>query len=213
MRVLVVERKAGLGDGVVAQLDATGHEVVRCHAPGAPAFPCNALIEGEACPLDHHAVDVAMAIRGDEGGPTTEDEDGVRCAIRRQVPVMLVGNRDGASYAGWTKAEADPDDTELLAKAAAAVQAGFDPHVQAARDTCRQVLAQHDLADAAVDVEIKRSGNRLRCLLHVDATVDPLVAQMAAVRVVVALRSLEHELDVIDVDVIDAEGKMRRVTP
>jgi hypothetical protein len=64
-----------------------------------------------------------------------------------------------------------------------------------------------------VDVEIKRRGNRLRCVLHVDAVVDPLVAQMAAVRVVVALRTLEQELDVIDVDVIDAEGKMRRVTP
>ena len=213
MRVLVVERKAGLGDGVVAQLDATGHEVVRCHEPGSPAFPCNALIEGESCPLDHHAVDVAMAIRGDEGGPTTEDEDGVRCAIRRQVPVMLVGNRDGASYAGWTKGEADPDDDDLLAKAAAAVEAGFDPHVQAARATLRQVLSQHDLDDAAVDVEIKRRGNRLRCVLRVDAAVDPLVAQMAAVRVVVALRSLEQELDVIDVDVVDVDGKMRRVTP
>ena len=85
--------------------------------------------------------------------------------------------------------------------------------MQSARDTLRHVLTTHDLGDASVDVEIKRRGNRLRCVLHVDAVVDPLVAQMAAVRVVVALRTLEQELDVIDVDVIDAEGKMRRVTP
>ena len=68
-----------------------------------------------------------MAIRGDEGGPTTEDEDGVRCAIRRQVPVVLVGNRDGASYAGWTKSEVEATDADLLDKAAAAAQAGLRP--------------------------------------------------------------------------------------
>ncbi|HEY5155310.1 MAG TPA: hypothetical protein VIJ47_11285 [Acidimicrobiales bacterium] len=213
MRVLVVERKAGLGDGVTAQLDASGHEVVRCHEPGTPAFPCNAIVDGEVCPLDHHAVDVAMAVRGDEGGPTTEDEDGVRCAIRRNVPVVLVGNRDGASYAGWTKSEARETDVDLMDKTAEAAKAGFDRHAAAARETLGQVLDTHDIVSSSVDVEIHRTGNRLRCVLHVDALVDPMVAQMAAVRVVVALRTLEQELDVIDVDVVDAEGKLRRVTP
>jgi hypothetical protein len=213
MRVLVVEREAGIGDGVVEQLDAGGHEVVRCHEPGTPAFPCNALVEGEECPLDHAPVDVAMAVRGDQGGPMTEDEGGVRCAIRRHVPVVLVGSRDGASYAGWTDRQVSTANDELVAEAVEAAHAGFNRHLSAARQTLRQVLDQHGIDAPSVDVEIHRTDNRLRCVLHVDALVDPMVAQMAAVRVVVAMRLLEHELDVIDVDVVDAEGRLRRMTP
>lgn len=213
MRVLVVERESGGGAGVVEQLGEAGHEVVRCHEPDGPAFPCNALLEDAVCPLEGAPVDVALAVRGEHGGPTTEAEDGVRCAIRRRVPVVLVGSRDGASYAGWVTDAAEATDPDLLDRTADAARAGFDQHVRIARETLRQVLDTHGIDSPSIDIDITRRDNRLRVVLHVDAPVDRLVAQMAAVRVVVAMRSLEQQLDVIDVDVVDAEGRLRRVTP
>ena len=54
-----------------AALEEAGFGVLRCHEPGAPAFPCNALIEGRTCPLDV-GFDVVATVRArplDTHGP------------------------------------------------------------------------------------------------------------------------------------------------
>ena len=102
-----------------------GHEIERCHEAGSSAFACRAVGDDSRCPLDDAPVDVVVAARGADGGPTTEDEAGVRCAVQRRVPVVLVGNRAGASFAGWEATTSDGGPAELLDRVEWAARAGF----------------------------------------------------------------------------------------
>ena len=64
MRILVVESDRHTADQAIADLQAAGHEIARCHERGAPAFPCNALSDGGSCPLDSGSgVDVLLDYR------------------------------------------------------------------------------------------------------------------------------------------------------
>ena len=51
-RVLVVGTDDWAIEQSAAALEEAGFGVLRCHEPGEPEFPCNALIEGRTCPLD-----------------------------------------------------------------------------------------------------------------------------------------------------------------
>ena len=90
MRVLVVESEPAAAGDVVNVLEAAGHEVVRCHEEGLPAFPCNGILRG-SCPVDANAVDVAVTARSHVHPTPTPLEDGMTCAIRHEVPLVLVG--------------------------------------------------------------------------------------------------------------------------
>src|SRR5205807_4199387 len=63
LKVLVLESDQGAADVAREELTAAGHVVLRCHEPGAPAFPCNALAKDQRCPLDAADVDVALDVR------------------------------------------------------------------------------------------------------------------------------------------------------
>ena len=63
MRVLVVGTMPAAIGRAEDQLHAEGHDVVRCHEPGRPSFPCAGLIEGRVCPLEDDPVDVVVAAR------------------------------------------------------------------------------------------------------------------------------------------------------
>jgi len=62
-----------------SSLATAGHRILRCHEPGEPAFPCNALIPGRTCPLDE-GFDVAVTVRARPLPHPTQSEFGVVCA-------------------------------------------------------------------------------------------------------------------------------------
>ncbi|MGZ4690569.1 MAG: hypothetical protein ACXWAY_13165, partial [Acidimicrobiia bacterium] len=62
MEVLVVESEPGAAAIAIAQLEAAGHRVARCHEPGSRAFPCAGLDPGR-CPLEEDAIDVVLTVR------------------------------------------------------------------------------------------------------------------------------------------------------
>lgn len=86
LNVLVAESHPGLATTDVAALEAAGHTVHRCYEPGQRGFPCVA-VSGSPCPLDD-AVDVAYLHRLPMTPRATPLEDGVRCAVRQDVPVV-----------------------------------------------------------------------------------------------------------------------------
>ena len=63
MKVLVLEAEPGAAADSIARLEASGHEVVRCHEAGDAAFPCAGLHADRACPLEGDGVDVAVTVR------------------------------------------------------------------------------------------------------------------------------------------------------
>jgi hypothetical protein len=105
MRVLLV----GSAGASVARADehlrGAGFEVERCHAPGAPAFPCAGLESG-TCPLEQEPVDVVVAARDHSAPRPTLAEDGVTCALRRSIPLVVAG-RGPNPYEAWTSESVD----------------------------------------------------------------------------------------------------------
>jgi hypothetical protein len=108
MRVLVVGTLGSSIERTHNALHDAGHEVARCHAPGQPAFPCVALETG-ACPLEVAPVDVVVAARDHTSPRPSLAENGVTCALRHSVPLVVAG-RGPNPYARWTnEAVEDPE--------------------------------------------------------------------------------------------------------
>src|SRR5580700_11611767 len=78
-RVLVVGTDDWAIEQSAAALEEAGFGILRCHEPGEPAFPCNALIEGRTCPLDA-GFDVVVTVRARPLTEPSKAEMGVVCA-------------------------------------------------------------------------------------------------------------------------------------
>lgn len=90
LRVLVVGTSDWAVEQGAADLEREDCHVLRCHEPGQPAFPCNALIEGRTCPLDA-GFDVVADVRARPLGSLTPSEFGVVCALHHGFPLVVAG--------------------------------------------------------------------------------------------------------------------------
>jgi hypothetical protein len=90
-----------------SSLVAAGHRTLRCHEPGEPAFPCNALIPGRTCPLDE-GFDVAVTVRARPLPQPSQSEFGVVCALRIHVPVVVAGMTAVDPFEPWATVIVDP---------------------------------------------------------------------------------------------------------
>ena len=88
--VLVVGTDDWAIEQSATELEAGGCRVLRCHEPGEPAFPCNALIEGRACPLDV-GFDVVVTVRARPLSEPCQAELGVICALHQGTPLVVAG--------------------------------------------------------------------------------------------------------------------------
>jgi hypothetical protein len=97
LTVLVVGTDDWAIEQSAAALQAAGHEPLRCHDPGAPAFPCNALLPGRRCPLDI-GVDAVVTSRARPVRAPTVSEMGVTCALHAGVPLVVTGISDRGPF-------------------------------------------------------------------------------------------------------------------
>ncbi len=210
MRVLLLEGEPGAAADAAAELRAAGHELAHCHETGTATFPCNGLIAGHECPIDAGAIDVAVVVRDDvaraAGSIGSDDaqawvpspgEDGVSCALRTFIPVVVVGPQT-SPFLDYATAISPDADTVVPAVEHAAT-APLPRHSAAARQALREVLDTHGLPDVTADARVRRKGDDLRVVLHTSQEVPPIVHEMAAVRAVGAIRAFDAHADVIDV--------------
>src|SRR5579885_479143 len=119
MRVLLLETDPGAGEPAATELRHAGHTVERCHEPGLGPFPCTGISE-HRCPLDERATpDVVVTYRAHPYARPTPFEDGVSCAIRHNVPVVVAGTSAQNPYAAWSAEVAGDDDIVAACEAAA----------------------------------------------------------------------------------------------
>lgn len=100
VRVLVVGTDDWAIEQAVTDLEAGGCQVLRCHEPGQPAFPCNALVEGRTCPLDV-GFDVVADMRARTSGGLTQSEFGVVCALHHGKSLVLAGIAPDVPLGPW----------------------------------------------------------------------------------------------------------------
>ena len=125
--VLVV----GTDDWAIEQsataLETGGCRVLRCHEPGEPAFPCNALVEGRTCPLDV-GFDVVVTARARPLSSPSEGELGVVCALHAGAPLVVAGVGSERPFGPWAAATVEQGGDVLTAcgKVAAATDSPED---------------------------------------------------------------------------------------
>ncbi|MCB1262654.1 MAG: hypothetical protein KDB33_20000 [Acidimicrobiales bacterium] len=195
MRVLLLETSPGVATEVSAELEAAGHAVERCHDAGDDAFACNGLLEGHNCPLEE-GIDVAVALTD---GATA---DGVRCTLRRHVP-LVIGDDEDVPFAEFATARAGGS---LLDALDAAVATPLARHGAAALRSERSVLEMHGYDSTAATATVVRNGTT-DLLVHLDPgiVVSKQVADILSVRVVGAVRDIDPYARIIDVSVQDAD--------
>ena len=197
MRVLVVEEVPG--DAAVASqaLVAAGHEITSCHRNGS-AFPCRGIGASPECPIEAEGVDVALLVRSLPGSQPTAREDGVRCALRRHIPLVIAGEVDQSPYSSMaTAVETDLDRAPAAVEAAAAAPLPF--HGDVASDALRTVLTAEGLSAEGADATVRRHGTQLLVTLRPGVDVDQKVVEIAAIRVLASVRALDPHASMIDV--------------
>jgi hypothetical protein len=194
MRVLVLESDLGAAVVAAAQLEAAGHDVVRCHPEGARPFPCAALETGH-CPLDD-GVDVTLTVRARSMGHPAPLEDGVTCALRRHVPVVVAGRTTANPFDRFPVTVAGVD------VVAACEQAAAGPlleHEAIAVRTLDETLTRAGVATDDAAASVHRARGRLRVQLRVPPATGARERAMASVRVIGALRAFDTSAAGIDV--------------
>jgi len=191
MEVLVVESDPGAAVIAIAQLEAAGHRVTRCHEPGARAFPCAGLDPGR-CPLEDDAIDVVLTVRGRSHPRPSPLEDGVTCAMRRRTPVVVAGRTALNPFDQYPVTVAGAEDiVEACERAARGPQIA---HEAVATTALGQTLDGSGIESAEAYASVHRSGEGLRVVLYVPPETSKRVRDVASVRVVGALREFDRTI-------------------
>jgi len=126
--VLVVGTDDWAIEQSATELEAGGFGVLRCHEPGEPAFPCNALIEGRACPLDV-GFDVVVTVRARPLSEPCQAELGVICALHLGIPLVVAGVGSERPFGAWATlaVEQGGDVVTACEKVVGATPVAIDP--------------------------------------------------------------------------------------
>ena len=193
MKVMLLESHRGAADDVAAELEHQGHEVRRCHEAKMSAFPCNALIDGAGCPLEGGGVDVAVTVRPHVAPRPSALEDGVTCALRAGVPLVVAGNLALNPYEPWATQLVDEERAVAACERAAA--GGYQGAVAVIRAALAPMLPVED-----IEIVVRRQGEGLQIRLTLPHELRHLGSR-AAVRAVSALRRRTPDTKTIDVSV------------
>lgn len=198
MRVLVVGTHAEAVDRVDRELQAAGHQVVRCHESDEEPFPCAALIDGRTCPLEGPPVDVAVTVRDRPLPRPSAYEDGAVCALRRHVPLVAV-DAGINPFRPWTRLEVRGTD-DVAAACEEAAAAPLPGHSEVATAVARTVIKQAGLEPEGTTAIVHRRRGALK--VEIDLP-DPAahLRGMVAARVVTALRDLDKDSTGVDIGI------------
>ena len=197
MKVLVVETEPHAAATAAAQLEMSGHQIERCHEPDqdASAFPCIGLSSGR-CPVEDTDIDVVLTVRGPSHPSPAPLEDGVTCALRRRLPVVVAGRTSTSPFDRYHVAVANQDVVGACERAAAGRQIQHEAVAGRALDW---TLRHRDLPLDAARADVRRHDGGLQVTLFVPAETPNVVRDMAIVRVAGALRAFDTRSSRIDV--------------
>ena len=197
MNALVLETAPNAADATVRELTKAGHRVFRCHEPGKPEFPCRALAGDGPCPLSDPGVDVAVTVRTHPDTRPTMREDGVACALRAHVPLVVAGRVMLNPYEEW--ADEVVENGDVVAACERVVSAPSRDHSEVARDALREAVRRRAGSAGDADAVVRRDGRRLRVQLDGMGQLDDSVRGMAAADVAAALRAFDAHIPKIDI--------------
>jgi hypothetical protein len=197
LNILVLESEVGAADEARRELEDAGHRVVACHEPGADAFPCAGLRDGRHCPLDGTVVDVALDVRPRPRSQPAPREDGVACVLRHHVPLVIAGPPGRNPFKQYAQATI-PRTHGIVETCERTAHATLSAHTNAAARALREVLDRRHVNSSPLVAVRRRDGALLVEVKGADA-IDRETRSMAAVRMVGAVRALDHDARGCDV--------------
>lgn len=192
--VLILESRRGAARHHAEALREAGHRVHLCHDQGSFDFPCRAITDGEACPIDG-GIDVALVVRRGVNPRPTASEQGVSCAIRAGLPLV----EDGPSVLDPYEPFLTLRVTGNVADSIVQAQASDDEQLRTTiRAGVEPTLSRVGVDPDELGCTFQRAGTHLRVELAVpEAARD--VDQALAVRVIDLLHDTRRTYDQIDV--------------
>jgi hypothetical protein len=195
---MVLETDRHAADEAVRRLEESGHEVVKCHGDGEQPWPCAALRPDRRCPLDD-GVDVALTVRAHPYPRPASTEDGVTCALRHHVPLVVAGTSALNPFERFVTIDAH--DGDVVSACEEATRRPLAAHGRAATDEVHRLLAKAGLEAGEATVVARRHGDLVRVRIHVPGGLDHRLADVLAVRVEGAVRAVDRYTAGIDVSV------------
>ena len=190
LNVLVLESEVGAADEARHELEGAGHRVLSCHERGEDAFPCAGLRDGRHCPLDDVAVDVALDVRARPRSQPAPREDGVACALRHHLPLVVAGSPLLNPFVEYAQATINRTD-DVVDACERAADAPLRDHTLAAAQVLREVLDRRNVSAAPL-VAVRRRDGALLIEVSSARELDQETRSMAAVRMTGAVRALDH---------------------
>lgn len=170
----------------------------RCHDRCDPAFPCRALTTGK-CPIDDPGIDVAVTVRKPHAVDPTPTEDGVSCALRASLPVVVATEGENPFHEFATAVVAEADVVDECERVLAAPSPRHSSVASAALGDALARQAPPDAAGPAPDATVRRDAAGLRVTLTGLDHLDSRTRGMVVTRVVAALRAFDRAAPTIDV--------------
>ncbi|SRR6266511_6411982 len=203
MRVLVVGTMPGAVERAAAELAGAGHDVLRCHEPGDPPFPCAALVEDRTCPLEAGPLDLVVTARDRPWPRPSLYEGGAVCALRQLVPLVAVDARINP-FARWTVRDVGRDE-DLAAACEEAATAPLPRHGEVATAAARGVLEDSGVDPSGAGAVVRRVRGALEVAVSLPDGATGFEGSVAA-RVITALRELDAHATGIDVGITKGGG-------
>ena len=197
MDVLVLESESGAADATIEEFTSGGHRIFRCHEPAQPEFPCRALAGAGPCPLSDPGVDVAVTVRAHPDIRPTLREDGVACALRAHVPLVVAGRDMLNPYEEW--AEEVVEDVDVAAACERVVSAPSRDHSEVASDALREAVRRRAGSAGDADALVWRDHDRLRVRLEGMDDLNRSSRGLAVADVAAALRAFDAHIPKIDI--------------
>ena len=197
LNVLVLESDPGAATIARHELEGAGHTVRMCHEPGCDAFPCNALRDDRTCPIVGQPIDVALDIRRRPRTQPTIREDGVACAIREHVPLVVAGPTMFSPFAQYATEMSD-DTCDVVAACERAASAPLVRHGEVAGQALVATLERRS-SEVDACVSVYRREGALFVSVAAAEELDQATKSMIAVRIVAALRAIDRYARGIDV--------------
>jgi hypothetical protein len=197
LNVLLLESEPGAAAIARHELEGAGHVVKYCHDPGRVEFPCNALVEGRGCPLEGEPIDVALDVRARHRARPTLGEDGVTCALRQHIPVVVAGAAELSPYDEYAT-EIVGQSFDVVAACERAASAPLVRHSAEAARTLREMLARREIT-IDPEVEVRRQHGALVITVHGAEALDASAKSMAAARMTAAVRAVDRYSRGVDV--------------
>ena len=199
VRVLLTETDRRAADHLAGAFERGGHEVLRCRAADDPSFPCRGVVAQEQCPLESD-VDVAVAYRAHPYPKPTTREDGISCAIRHEIPVVVAGQTGLNPFAEWTKATAP--ELDAVESAVWAARAPLTRLTEVATAEARRVVRSHGFESSDAEATVFREDGRLVVDLWVSAELSRQESGAVAVRIADVLRRAAPLAGSVDVRLV-----------